>query len=132
MSKKGHRLHSMQIRREGQLTLTVRGDNHCGAKSHVYGPNRDKLSVRYIASVECEPALDERGFLFDQLMVDELLKEISIKPSHWSCEVTAQRMAMKLIKRLKTDVPTCKVTSLTLSLSPEPYMAAVTVNYRSE
>jgi hypothetical protein len=120
------KLATFTIRREGQVEWRVTGDTHCGPKAEV----RDGIMpVRYVAAVTCAPSLDERGFLFDQAAVDMWMRRIAARETALSCEALVRSVAEQLLAKIARDVPTCRVVGLTLSLSPSPYQASITVTY---
>lgn len=128
---KKHSIRSMAIHREGLVNVSVTGNHHCGTTEWLRRDGKQKpyMPCKYTVDVTCEPGLDHRGFLFDQLMVETTMTAIASKPSHDSCELRAQKMAKILLKAISDDVPSCDITHLRLSLSPAPYAASVTVAY---
>ncbi len=119
-------LQSLTIKREGQVDWSVEGDTHCGPKSEL----RDgKIPVKYSATVTCSPQLDERGFLFDQASLDLWMRRQATKVTKLSCEALVVEVATNLLLKLAADVPHCKVTELSLTLSPSPFMAGITVRF---
>lgn len=121
------KLRTFTIQRAGISNFVVQGDHHCGAKSDlVRVPGGKAIPVRWNVSVECEPQLDERGFLFDQAMLSVFMERVASEPTTLSCELLAQHAAERLIARLEA-LPQCKIKSLKLEFSPSPYAASITV-----
>lgn len=123
-------LHTFTIQRAGISNFVVTGDHHCGPKAELirldYG--RKAIPVRWDVSVECEPRLDERGFLFDQAMLGVFMDRVASEATTLSCELLARSAAERLIGRLE-KLPQCQIKSLTLQFSPAPYAASITVRY---
>ncbi len=119
-------LQSLTIKREGQVDWSVEGESHCGPKSEL----RDgKIPVKYFLAVTCAPTLDERGFLFDQAAVDIWMRRQATKITSLSCEALVIDVAKEFLLKMIRDGPHCKVTELTLSLSPSPFAASITCKF---
>lgn len=119
-------MQSLTIRREGQVEWSVEGEHHCGPKSEI----RDgKIPVKYTLIATCAPHLDERGFLFDQAAVDLWMKRQATQVASLSCEALVVETAKNFLLKMARDVPHCKVTKLTLTLSPSPFQAGITVEF---
>lgn len=114
------------LRRTGEVSWAVVGPDHCGTENHVLG---GCVRVRYDATLECEHSLDAHGFLIDNMEVDRFMQEFSQAQTGLSCELLVERTCEKLIEHIHRTVPTCRVSELTLMLSPEPYFARVTAVY---
>lgn len=120
------RLRSMKIERSGECNWRVVGDHHCGPKALL---KDGRIPVKYSVSVTCEPHLDQRGFLFDQAMVDLWMQRQSQIETTDSCEQLVITLAEKMLAKMAKDVPHCKVTELILTLSPAPHLAGVTARF---
>lgn len=122
------KLRTFTIQRAGVSNFVIHGDHHCGAKADLIrlDGGRKAIPVRWNVSVECEPQLDERGFLFDQAMLSVFMERVASEPTALSCELLAQHAAERLIARLEA-LPQCKIKSLKLEFSPSPYAASITV-----
>ena len=122
------KLRTFTIQRAGLSNFVVTGDHHCGAKSDLVRLTGGvkAIPVRWNVSVECEPQLDSRGFLFDQAMLSVFMERVAAEPTALSCELLAQHTAERLIARLEA-LPQCKIKSLRLEFSPSPYAASITV-----
>lgn len=123
-------LRTFTIQRAGISEFVVEGDHHCGPKAELIKlpQGRKAIPVRWDVSVECEPKLDERGFLFDQAMLGVFMDRVASEPTSLSCELLARSAAERLIDRLER-LPQCQIKSLSLVFSPKPYMASITVRY---
>lgn len=122
----------MSITREGQMVITTVGDSHCGTRpSYVHRDSDYVLTVKYKCIVECRPITDARGFLFDQVHIDDWLNDYADSyVIEQSCEELSNTLAELVIKRIAKESPLCKILSLSLTLSPAPYAASVTATYR--
>lgn len=118
MSKK----QTLTLNRNGEFSVAVKGGFHCGVKEKGY-PN-DPIRVKYEVAVECTTKLDKRGFLFEQLGVQNFFE--GIVKTNKSCEKLTKWCARKLIERIMMENPTCKVLSISVKLSPSPYQASMT------
>lgn len=87
--------------------------------------------MKYNFFCKCDiSALDERGFLFDQTRVDAYFQ--SMGPTKLSCELLAVVFARGLFKQIMSENPTCKPLEMSLELSPEPFMASITIDWSAE
>ena len=139
------KISTMTIYREGQFEARAHpGANHCGpASAIVYSQNPKagrfygepdfigKIPVKYKCWVTCEPKLDDRGFLFDQLSMDDWIgKYVNSFSGSLSCEVLAQRLVSEVLTSIASNSPECKVKKVVLELSPAPHSAAITVEWK--
>lgn len=108
----------LTMEREGEFKIFTLGDSHCGTLHH------QMLPVRYSMTAVCTCELDERGFLFDQVGVDNYFQ--SLKRTRLSCERLTIACAHKLLQRIRKEDPGCKVLSFKLVLSPWPFKARMT------
>jgi hypothetical protein len=125
------KLQTMTIQRAGLSNfLVVPGSNHCGPADQLVrlANGARAIPVRWNVAVECEPQVDARGFLFDQAMLGVFVDRIAETPTALSCELLARNVAERLIARLE-KLPHCKIRSLKLEFSPNPYAASITVLY---
>lgn len=119
-------LSNLSIVRSGDVQWRVHGEHHCGPKSML---REGRMPVRYSMTVTCEPTLDERGFLFDQAMVDVWMRRQADRVTELSCEALVVAIARALMAKIERDVPHCRVIGLRLTLSPAPYQASVTARF---
>ena len=85
----------MKIVRSGEFPLRTYGKNHCGTSSH--------FLVKYHMIALCDPKLDHRGFLFDQLNIDKFFH--GIKSTSCSCERLTEKTLVKLKKFISEREP---------------------------
>lgn len=111
--------HTLKMVRRGTFRFKQIGDHHCGLKS-----GDGFITVDYDVAVICEPLLDRRGFLFDQVSIDNFFK--SIKSSSLSCEQLTIRCAQKLVKMMLKENPSCRIKSISVKLSAWPHFADMT------
>lgn len=125
---------TLTIHRAGDIPLRVVGDTHCGAKAAGKPVGKCDLGdiyevpVKYEAMVVCAPTLDARGFLFDQVMLDAWMQSWSREPITLSCEALVITMANRLQDHMARKVSHCDLRTITLSISPNPYLAKVQVH----
>jgi hypothetical protein len=105
--------------RQGEFNIYAYGSNHCGVV--------ENLQVKYRMICECEARLDKRGFLFDQINVDNYFK--SIKRSKLSCEKLTVKCVRELVKAIKLENPKCVIRKVDLTLSPAPFLASMTYTW---
>ena len=111
------------LQRSGEFTINTFGQYHCGTS--------EVLGIKYHIKVVCgEDSLDQRGFLFDQVMVDQMFK--SIKATSKSCEVFCKTCAQRVYKTIMQQNGGCKIHSLEVTLSPAPYAASLTFEYAAD
>lgn len=113
---------TLTINRQGTFSIVTTGDRHCGTFTNNY------LSINYHMICICERTLDPRGFLFEQVAVDQFFKKM--KRTTLSCEKLTMSCCKKLVTMIRKDNPVCKIRSIQLTLSPFPYQASMT--YLSE
>lgn len=102
--------------RQGEFPLYAYGANHCGVENNI--------TVKYRMLCVCDTILDRRGFLFDQINVDNYFQ--AIKRSRLSCERLAVKCVEDLRRMIRVENPTCVVRRMELTLSPQPFKASMT------
>lgn len=107
------------MQRNGEFCIKTYGNSHCGTF--------EDLQIRYGMLCECEAFLDSRGFLFDQVNVDNYFQ--AIKRSKLSCEKLTQRCLRELVKIIMTENPKCVIRKVDLTLSPAPFKASMTLSW---
>lgn len=112
---------SLTMNRKGSFDLYVYGPNHCGVGTGT-------IAVQYHARIVCDAKVDNRGFLFDQVMVASFFN--GIKQSSLSCEKLVMHCAAGLAKRIVEENPSVVVRSIELTLSPAPHAADMTYTWR--
>ncbi len=110
------------MRRNGEFRVLATGPSHCGIT--------EDLTIRYDMTAECGPKLDRRGFLFDQVNVDNYFQ--SIKRTTRSCERLTQFCLNSLKEIILRENPDCQIFRLSLTLTPAPYKAAMTYSWTSK
>lgn len=110
------------VKREGQFTVKTFGENHCGLKP--------LLAVKYNVEITCGPTLDERGFLIEQLSIDEFFQKNT--ETDLSCERFAVDCARRLWSALNKENPVIDVIEMKVTLSPEPHHFGVTFVHNAE
>lgn len=116
----------MTIKRAGAFSIKTFGAHHCGTK-----PAGIALPIKYTFMCKCDiSALDGRGFLFDQMRVDAYFQHLGATPL--SCELLAVSVARGLFRQIVKENPGCKPEAMSLELSPEPFMASITIDWDEE
>lgn len=125
------KLRTMTITREGDLMVHIDpAGSHCGpAGMIVKEGDKSLMPVKYTARVVCAPTVDDRGFLFDQAMLDKWLQRVAAEKTGLSCELLCQAYAERFLAKMEHDRPDCEVRYLSLTLSPAPHKASITVEY---
>jgi hypothetical protein len=113
---------TLTMNRRGNFEVFTVGDSHCGTL------HNDYLPVQYHLNCVCENVLDSRGFLFEQVSVDNFFK--NIKKTRLSCEKLTISCVRRLITLIKKDNPICRIQSIELTLSPFPHAASMTYAIR--
>lgn len=113
---------NMIMQRTGTFMIEVSGPNHCGTHDH-----HEQMKYHMIAT--CSPHFDKRGFLFDQLSIDNYFQ--SIKKTTKSCEQLTVDCCSQLLKLIRDEAlahgnQKCPVLHIKLSLSPNPFAAEMT------
>lgn len=108
--------------REGEFPLHAYGSHHCGITND--------LQVKYQVHVECLAHVDHRGFMFDQVNVDNYFQ--GIKKTQLSCEKLCMKAASDLIDMIGKDNPKCKVLKLNVALIPAPFHASMKYEWTAE
>jgi hypothetical protein len=112
----------LTMNRQGEFEIYTYGDSHCGTLTNQF------LPVKYHMVCECENILDPRGFLFEQVSVDQFFK--GLKKTRLSCEKLTISCCKKLVALIKKDNPICRVRSIQLTLSPAPFQASMTYSVK--
>jgi hypothetical protein len=110
------RIEKLTMNRTGDFVLAVFGNSHCGVQKN--------LKMRYAVRCECSAKLDARGFLFDQINVDNFFQKI--ETTGMSCEELAIYCTAALMDDIKRENPLCEIRKMSLTLSLEPYLASMT------
>ena len=110
---------TLTMDRRGEFNIHTLGNSHCGLL--------DNLDIKYRMICECSPVLDSRGFLFDQINIDNFFK--SIKRSKLSCERLTVQCVQRLVKAIRLENPKCEIHSVKLTLSPAPFLASMTYRW---
>lgn len=102
------RLQTLTLVRAGRVSWVVSGAFHCGPKTLLRsGPGGPTLDLAYRVELECGTALDARGFLFDQIEVDEWLAQQAHRDTSLSCERRAIAVGKRLIAEIRKRAPAC-------------------------
>lgn len=126
VSRRAIKLQTLTIKRSGTVNWLVTGDHHCGPKALL---KNGAIAVQYTIEITCAPALDERGFLLDQAMVDVWMQRQATRATSLSCEALVLRVAEDLLMKVAKDTPHCDVKALTVTLSPAPHQASITATF---
>jgi hypothetical protein len=110
---------TLKMDRGGEFRIRAIGPNHCGVE--------ENLTVRYQMVCLCSPKLDSRGFLFDQVNVDNYFQ--NIKRTRRSCEKLTKSCLGDLLKMIKAENPKCEILKMELTLSPAPFKASITYTW---
>lgn len=114
---------TLTIRRVGVFQVETMGSHHCGTGRF--------LEIDYALEVVCTPnELDERGFLFDQLKVQQFFDAVQI--THLSCEKLAMKLAERIFTRIQQENKKCNPRKVTLSISPYPNAAVLTYEWTAD
>lgn len=105
------------------LTMVRGGIFHLAA----FGGRTD-LDVKYNTIIKCGAATDRRGFLFDQVMVDNYFQ--SLKRTDLSCEQFTMQCANELAARIREENPKVDVRSFELTLTPAPFASSITYAWK--
>jgi hypothetical protein len=108
----------LTMNRQGEFKILTTGDSHCGLLTNQF------LPIKYHMICECESILDSRGFLFEQVNVDNFFK--NMKRTTLSCEKLTMSCVKKLVTLIRKDNPVCRIRSIKLTLSPYPHQASMT------
>jgi hypothetical protein len=107
--------------RSGQFHVWAYGSAHCGVDQN--------LLIKYALTCECAAKLDKRGFLFDQINVDNYFK--GIVRTKLSCEKLTIKCTKELIQMIVDENPACKILRMDLTLSPAPHAASMKYSWVS-
>ena len=107
--------------RQGDFRIRAVGPNHCGVVND--------LQIKYQMVCICDDILDSRGFLFDQINIDNFFQ--GIKRSSLSCERLTISCAQKLRRLIREENPSCRVRRIKLTLSPQPFLASMTYEWKA-
>src|SRR6266850_2102640 len=105
MADKKTRRELLTMDRTGEFHIWAYGPTHCGV-------NNDML-IKYRMTCECTTHTDSRGFLFEQINVDNYFK--SLTKTKMSCEKLTMSCVKDLIKMIKKENPICKILRMDLT-----------------
>lgn len=106
---------TLEMDRSGEFDIKTYGNNHCGTD--------DAFKIRYHLKCLCSSKLDQRGFLFDQLNIQQFFE--SIQKTSLSCEQLTEVCLEQLLEHIMVENPGCQIFRMELALSPAPYMASM-------
>lgn len=112
-------MQTLTMNRQGEFDIHAYGPNHCGVP--------EDLKIKYHMVCECGAKLDSRGFLFDQINVDNYFQ--NIKRSKLSCEKLTIKCVRDLVRAIMQENPGCLIHKVDLTLSPFPFMASMTYSW---
>lgn len=113
---------TLTMNRAGEFMINATGPSHCGVL--------EDLIIKYNMVCVCGPKLDSRGFLFDQINIDNYFQ--NLKKTRKSCERLATSCLSDLKKLIMKENPDCQIYRLDLTLSPEPHKASMTYSWKSK
>ncbi len=113
---------TLTMNRQGDFEILTVGDSHCGTLTNQF------LKVKYHMICECDNVLDPRGFLFEQVSVDNFFKKM--RKTTLSCEKLTISCCKKLVTLIHKDNPVCRIRSIELTLSPFPFQASMTYSVK--
>lgn len=122
MDKKETTKKQLRLVRGGEFGIQTYGDNHCGTT--------DAFKIRYHLTCECGNKLDNRGFLFDQINIQNFFE--SIGRTQLSCELLTIKCLEQLLGHILAENPTCQIYKMELTLSPEPFAASLTHSWSND
>lgn len=114
-------MNALTLRRTGQFTIAVAGDNHCGVTTD------GKVLIKYEFAAVCSTDLDHRGFLFEQRNIDAYFQ--ALRRTTRSCEQLVQGCLKALLGRIMDENPGCHICKASLTLSPAPHAASMTYDW---
>jgi hypothetical protein len=107
---------TLTIERVGEFKIRAFGPNHCGTLK--------EMTIRYKMVCVCSHKLDVRGFLFDQLKVDEFFQ--TRLNTQLSCEKLTVASLRGILAAIQAENPSCDIQEASLTLSPQPFAASMT------
>lgn len=105
-----------EVVRASRVKLRVWGPNHCGMENHIHG---GCIDIRYKITLSATGALDEKGFLIDNMFIHEFMLRRADEGSDLSCELLLEDLARSLYKEMCDAEPSLEVAALSISLSPD-------------
>jgi hypothetical protein len=116
----------LTLRRSGSFTVETEGPSHCGLA--------DKQKIKYLVTVHCKamPSLDERGFLFEQRLIDDFFQTYNGSIVADSCELLSIDCTKEIKERILDENPKLKIFSIEVQLSAKPYSASMTHTWVSK
>jgi hypothetical protein len=111
-------LKTLTLDRQGSFKVYTYGDSHCGTYTNGF------LPLKYTLHCVCELTIDKRGFLFEQVGVDDFFQ--NLEKTKLSCEKFTINCTKRLVTLIHKDNPACRIRSIQLTLSPHPYVASMT------
>lgn len=116
-------MQTLTIHRLGDFAIRTEGQFHCGTN--------DILPMSYELTCKCNASdLDERGFLFDQVHIDQWFQAQT--STSLSCESYGIYCARELYKLIVAENPKCKPMYICMKLSPAPYKAVLEYEWSAD
>lgn len=105
-----------EITRAGFLQFKVWGPNHCGQVNYLRGGH---IPVKYEVCLQATGALDEKGFLIDNMFIANFMKAAAAAGTDLSCELLLESLCVSLNDAMKEAEPSLEVLQFTMELSPD-------------
>jgi hypothetical protein len=119
MSKKD----SLILTRTGKFGFITVGATHCGM-----APTGTRQECDYVVRVKCDPhTIDPRGYMFEQLVVQEYFDKIKRVQS--TCEQLVMRVAVELESVIYEENPILEIYWIEVEVKAAPYAASMTFRY---
>jgi hypothetical protein len=104
-----------EMLRGGTVMFRVWGPDHCGP-----GTEKDGLvKLRWEVKFQATGALDEKGFLIDNLFIARWMEARAKRGSDLSCELLADELERGLKAAMKEAEPSLQLLTFELMLSPD-------------
>lgn len=105
-----------EVVRASKVLFHVWGPNHCGMENHLKG---GCIEMKYRVALSATGALDEKGFLIDNMFIHAFMGRRAEQGSELSCELLLEDLAHELYREMCAAEPSLEVVSLVVSLSPD-------------
>lgn len=96
--------------------FNVSGPNHCGMENFLHG---GQIPVKYKICLQATGALDEKGFLIDNMFISNFMEAAAHRGTTLSCELLLEELANQLASEMKQAEPSLHVLAFTVELSPD-------------
>lgn len=103
------------LTRAGEVNFFVHGEDHCGVENYLNG---GFIKMKYRVELTAATALDEKGFLIDNMFISNFMEAAAKEGTELSCELLLDKLARQLQSAMEDAEPGLELHAFTMYLAP--------------